>query len=183
MSGRVLLGVTGSAAAFKGVAIASLLTKRGYDVDCILTPAGERFVGPVQLAAVTGRRTWTGMWADPRDHMPHISLARGADALVVAPATADILARMSCGLAGDLLPAVALAFSGPVIAAPSMNSVMWRSQANMENVGRLRRRGVVFVGPVEGRLACGSSGEGRMVEPEEVVEAVESVLNGGKAEE
>jgi phosphopantothenoylcysteine decarboxylase/phosphopantothenate--cysteine ligase len=175
----VLLGVTGSAAAFKGVALASLLTRKGYEVDCVLTEAGSRFVGPAQLASVTGRRVWTGMFGDPQDHMPHITLSEAADVLVVAPATADILARMSCGLADGLLSATALAFEGPVVAAPSMNARMWRSRATQENAGRLRDRGVVFAGPVEGRLACGTEGSGRMMEPEEVADVVERVLADG----
>lgn len=176
MTRRVLLGVTGSAAAFKGVALASTLTKKGYEVDSVLTPSGARFVGSAQLASVTGRRVWTEMFGDPADHMPHISLSEAADVLVVAPATADIMARMACGLADGLLSALALAFGGPVVLAPSMNERMWESPATTENVARLRDRGVVFAGPVEGRLACGTAGAGRMMEPDEVAEVVEREL-------
>ncbi len=180
MSGRVLLGVTGSAAAYKGVAVASDLTKKGYEVNCILTSAGSRFVGQAQLASATGRRVWTEMFDDPEDHMPHITLSEAADILVVAPATADILARMAWGLADGLLSAVALAFGGPVVAAPSMNSRMWESRATMDNVARLRERGVVFAGPVEGRLACGTEGTGRMMEPVDVAEVVIRRLSAGE---
>jgi phosphopantothenoylcysteine decarboxylase/phosphopantothenate--cysteine ligase len=176
MSHRVLLGVTGSAAAFKGVALASILAKKGYSVDPVLTAAGARFVGPAQLSSVTGRRTWTEMFGEPGDHMPHITLSESAHILVVAPATADIIARMALGMADGLLPALALAFSGPVVVAPSMNSRMWESKPTMENVGRLRSRGVVFAGPSKGRLACGDSGTGRMMEPEEVAEIVDREL-------
>lgn len=176
MSGRVLLGVTGSAAAFKGVALASLLAKDGYEVDAVLTPAGARFVGQAQLSSVTGRRTWTEMYGETGDHMPHITLSEGADILVVAPATADIIARMACGLGDGLLPALALAFGGPVVVAPSMNSRMWQSMPTMENVSKLRGRGVIFAGPEEGRLACGTSGTGRMMEPEEIADIVRREL-------
>jgi phosphopantothenoylcysteine decarboxylase/phosphopantothenate--cysteine ligase len=175
---RLLLGVTGSAAAFKGVALASDLSKMGYQVDAILTEAGARFVGPAQLASVTGRKVWTDLFGDGGDHMPHITLSESADLLVVAPATADIMAKLAMGLADDLLSSTAMAFRGPLVLAPAMNHRMWQSPAVMENVRRLKERGAVFAGPVEGRMACGTDGPGRMMEPREVIEVVEGALRG-----
>jgi len=177
MGERIVLGITASAAAFKGVALASMLRKEGFDVDGILTGNACRLVSPAQFSCVTGRPVFTELFpAQPADPIPHIHLSEGAAALVVAPATADFMARLAWGLADDLLAATALACECPVLVAPAMNPRMWANRATVENVARLRGRGVGFAGPAEGEVACGSSGTGRMVEPEKVAEALLEML-------
>ncbi len=178
---RVILGITASAAAFKGVALASLLRRRGCLVDGILTRAACMLVGPPQLACVTGRPVHTDQFpAQPSDPIPHITLSEGAALAVVAPATADILARLACGLADDLLTATLLACDCPLVVAPAMNPRMWSNPATVENAARLAGRGVVFAGPVTGTMACGTTGDGRMMEPEEVLGVCASLLEGSR---
>jgi phosphopantothenoylcysteine decarboxylase/phosphopantothenate--cysteine ligase len=177
MSDRILLGITSSAAAFKGVALASLLRKNGFLVDGILSANACRLIGPAQLSCVTGRPVHSEMFpAQPSDSIPHITLSEGASALVVAPATAHFLARLAWGFADELLTATALACDCPVLVAPAMNPRMWSNQATRENVDRLRIRGVAFSGPEEGRMACGATGYGRMAEPETVLADVLRML-------
>lgn len=182
MTDRLLLGITGSVAAFKGVALASLMSGEGCEVDCILSDGGSRFVTPWQVSGVTGRPCSTELF-DRTDVAvsPHLELTRPASLMVVAPASANFLAGLACGFAGRLLTAAALAFEGPLVVAPAMNHRMWTAKATRENVERLADRGVVFVGPVEGRLGCGEEGPGRMAEPEAVwAECRELLERSGK---
>lgn len=175
--GRVVLGITSSAAAYKGVALASLIRKAGYDVDGILTANACRLVTPIQLACVTGRPVHSLQFEEqPGDPIPHITLSEGAAALVVAPATANFLGKLAAGIADDLLTTTALACECGVLVAPSMNTRMWMHPAVRENVARLSGRGVVFAGPVRGPLACGSSGDGRMMEPSDILGVLLSML-------
>ncbi|OPL18710.1 MAG: hypothetical protein AVO35_05110 [Candidatus Aegiribacteria sp. MLS_C] len=179
-SERILLGITGSAAAFKGVALASLLRKRGLHVDGVLTEAGTRFVTATQLACVTGRPVYTSLFtSQPDDPVPHIALTEDLALMIVAPATADFMARAAWGLADDLLSAAYLACEAPVVMAPSMNSRMWRNPATVDNVLRLKDRGVTMAGPVTGGLACGTEGPGRLMEPEGIMDICLEVLGGG----
>lgn len=176
---RILLGITGSAAAFKGVALASLLRKQGLRIDGVITGAGCRFVTDTQLACVTGRPVHTSLFtSQPDDPVPHITLTDGLALMIVAPATADFMARAAYGLADDLLSAAFLACEAPVVMAPSMNSRMWRNPATEENVLRLKQRGVTMAGPVSGKLACGTEGPGRMMEPEGILEICLRALGG-----
>lgn len=175
--GRIVLGITSSAAAYKGVALASLVRRTGYDVDGILTANACRLVTPVQLSCVTGRPVHTMQFAEqPGDPIPHITLSDGAAALVVAPATANFLGKLAAGIADDLLTTTALACECRVLVAPSMNTRMWNHPAVRENVSKLSGRGVVFAGPVQGPLACGSSGAGRMMEPSDILDILLSML-------
>jgi phosphopantothenoylcysteine decarboxylase/phosphopantothenate--cysteine ligase len=168
---EVLLGVTGGAAAFKACALASLFRKAGHKVTGVLTPAATRFIGPVQLACVAGQPVYTSLFPEqPAEPAPHIALTDNLDLMVVAPATADFLARAARGFAGDLLSAAFLACDAPVVMAPTMNTRMWNHPAVRENVRILQDMGVVMAGPVEGSLACGTSGSGRMMEPEDIFE-------------
>jgi len=177
---RVLLGITGSAAAFKGVMLASLLRKRGIHVDGIITKAGKKFVKPTQLSCVTGGRVYSSLFTrQPDDPVPHITLTENIDLMAVVPATADFMARAAHGLAPDLLTASFLACAAPVVMAPSMNSRMWNNPATSANFSLLRGRGIVFSGPVSGKLACGTSGMGRMEEPEEILRVCLEILEGG----
>lgn len=174
---HLVVGVTGGIAAYKTAAMVSTLVQRGATVRVVMTESATRFVGPVTFQALTRQPVYTDMWADTEDYRStHISLADWADALVVAPATANVLAKMACGLADDLLSTTVLALDAPVLVAPAMNSRMWAKAVVQENVARLASRGYRFVGPGEGRLACGTSGAGRMSEPDEIIAALEGLL-------
>jgi phosphopantothenoylcysteine decarboxylase/phosphopantothenate--cysteine ligase len=177
MADRILLGITGSVAAFKGVALASMMSREGCEVDCILSSGGLRFVTPWQVSGVTGRPCRSELFDDTDVAVsPHLELTESVELMVVAPASADFLARLAAGLAGQLLTAAALAYEGPLVAAPAMNERMWASGATRKNVEMLRERGVVFVGPVEGRLGCGDEGQGRMAEPEDIWAECKKIL-------
>jgi phosphopantothenoylcysteine decarboxylase/phosphopantothenate--cysteine ligase len=174
---RVVLGVTSSAAAYKGVELASLLRHAGLEVDAVPSPAACRLVSPAQLACVTGRPVHVDLFpGQPSDPIPHITLSEGAALAVVAPATAHCLARLAAGLADDLLTTTLLACDCPLVLAPAMNPRMWAHPATRQNVSILDARGAVFVGPVRGMLACGAEGEGRMAEPEAVAAVCLSLL-------
>jgi phosphopantothenoylcysteine decarboxylase / phosphopantothenate---cysteine ligase len=172
---RVLLGVTGGIAAYKAVLLARLLRERGADVQVVMTPAATRFVGPDTFSALTGNPAHSDVF-ERTEAVLHVRLARTADVAVVAPATANVLAKLALGLADDLLTSTMLEFSGPVVLAPAMHSGMWGNASTRRNLDTLRERGAVLVGPVEGPLAAGDEGMGRMAEPEDIAEAVERAL-------
>jgi phosphopantothenoylcysteine decarboxylase/phosphopantothenate--cysteine ligase len=174
---RILLGVTGGIAAYKSAYLARLLRERGARVQVVMTPAATRFVGPDTFAALTGREVHSDVF-ERSEAVLHVRLAREADLAVVAPATANVLARLALGLADDLLTSTLLEFHGPVVVAPAMHAGMWGHPATIHNVVRLQERGVVVVGPLEGPLAAGDEGMGRMSEPEDIARAVEGVLAG-----
>lgn len=177
MSRKVVLGITSSAAAYKGVALASMLRRSGFDVEGVLSGPATRLIGPAQLACVTGRAVHTDLFpAQPADPIPHISLSESASLAVIAPATAHFLARMAWGFADDLLTSTILACDCPVVVAPSMNSRMWSNPATVDNIARLASRGVRIAGPVSGALACGTVGEGRMMEPEDILAICVGIL-------
>jgi phosphopantothenoylcysteine decarboxylase / phosphopantothenate---cysteine ligase len=176
---RVLLGVTGGIAAYKAAYLARLLRERGADVQVVMTPAAVRFVGPDTFAALTGRAVHADVF-ERTEAVLHVKLAHEADVAVVAPATANALAKVALGLADDLLTSVLLEVTGPLVMAPAMHSGMWANPATVRNLEALRDRGVRLVGPVEGPLAAGDEGMGRMAEPEEIADAVErAVAEGG----
>lgn len=182
---RIVLGVTGGIAAYKAVHLARLLVKAGAQVDTVLSRGAERFVGAASFAGVTGRRVHTSLWedleTDTQRQAPHIALARGADAVVVAPATAHLLAKAAGGLADDLLTNVLLMATCPVVLAPAMHTEMWEHGATQDNVSQLVARGTYLVGPAAGELAGGDVGEGRMVEPEDIFDRLLDVLAGRRA--
>jgi phosphopantothenoylcysteine synthetase/decarboxylase len=160
---RVVLGVTGSIAAYRAAELASTLTKEGIEVDVVLTDEAQRFITALTFSALTKRDVYTRANDEMRDGQPtHISLADHADLVVVAPATAHLLAQYAHGLAPDLLTSLLLATPAPVILAPAMNGKMWHHPATQDNVILLRKRGVFFIGPEEGILACGYEGLGRL---------------------
>lgn len=165
---RIVLGITGGIAAYKGAELTRQFKKAGVDVQVVLTQAGARFITPTTLQAVSGNAVFNDAW-DSRiaNHMPHIELSRGRDAIVIAPASADFLAKLAHGLADDLLSTLCLARqpSCRLIVAPAMNREMWEATATQRNVGTLRNDGVLFIGPEEGDQACGETGWGRMSEP------------------
>jgi len=172
LAGRhLLLGVTGGVAAFKACEYARELQRRGATVQVVMTDAATRFVGTATFQALTGRPVFTDAW-DVRvgDGMPHIGLARAADAVVVVPASADFLAKVAHGLADDLLSTLVLARDCPLLVAPAMNRQMWGAAATQRNLRTLLDDGVVVLGPGSGEQACGETGDGRMLEPQELVE-------------
>jgi phosphopantothenoylcysteine decarboxylase/phosphopantothenate--cysteine ligase len=178
---RVLLGVTGGIAAYKAAYLARVLRDRGAEVQVVMTPAATRFVGADTFAALTGREVFSDVFDHP-EVVLHVRLAREADAAVVAPATANVLAKLALGIADDLLTSTLLEFTGPLVVAPAMHSGMHAHPATQENLRRLGERGVWIVGPIEGPLAAGDEGMGRMAEPEDVVVALEEAVAGGSSE-
>ncbi len=175
---RILLGVTGGIAAYKAAYLARLLRERGAQVQVVLTGAATRFVGPDTFSALTGREAHAGVFERTEDVL-HVRLAHESDAAVIAPATANLLAKLATGVADDLLTSTLLEFRGPVVVAPAMHSGMWTHPATTENLQALGARGVEVVGPVEGPLAAGDEGMGRMAEPEEIAAALERVVAEG----
>lgn len=174
---RILLIVAGGIAAFKSLELIRRLRERGASVRCVLTEAGARFVTPLSLQALSEDRVYSDMFSlTDESEMGHIQLSRDADLLVVAPATANVLARMAAGLADDLAATVLLATDKPVLAAPAMNVRMWTHAATAANVEILKQRGIHFIGPNDGAMACNEFGPGRMSEPEEIADAIEGML-------
>ena len=170
---RVLLIVGGGIAAYKALELTRLLRKAGVGVRPILTAAGAEFVTPLSLAALAEDKVYTDLFAlTDETEMGHIQLSRSADLVVVAPATADLIAKAAHGLANDLATTTLLATDKPVLMAPAMNVRMWEHVATKRNVERLRADGVSFVGPDEGAMACGEFGPGRMAEPEAIFAAI-----------
>ena len=168
---RITLGVTGGIAAYKAAELVRLLVKLGANVKVVMTEAATRFVTPVTFQALSGNPVFADQW-DTRiaNNMPHIELSRGADAILVAPASADFLAKLTHGLADDLLSTLALARNCPLLVAPAMNLQMWNNPATQRNIATLRGDGIALLGPASGEQACGETGQGRMIEPEEIVE-------------
>jgi phosphopantothenoylcysteine decarboxylase/phosphopantothenate--cysteine ligase len=178
---RILLIVGGGIAAYKSLELVRRLKERGAAVRAILTKGGAEFVTPLSLSVLTEEKAFTDLF-DLKDEaeIGHIRLSREADLVVVAPATADLLAKMAHGIASDLATAVLLATDKTVLAAPAMNVRMWQHPATRRNMATLRADGIVFVGPEEGEMACGEYGPGRMAEPAAILEAIERLL-GAKA--
>ncbi len=174
---RILLIVGGGIAAYKASELVRLLRKRGHAVRCVLTEAGQHFVTPMTLAALSEDKVYTTLW-DLKDEaeMGHIQLSRQADLIVVAPATADLIARMAGGLANDLATTLLLATDKPVLAAPAMNVRMWLHPATMRNVAQLRADGITVMAPDEGPMACGEFGPGRLPEPDRIADAIDAAL-------
>ena len=178
LQGReVVLGVTGGIAAYKAAEVVSRLRKMGANVHVIMTKSAAEFVQPLTFETLSNNPVVTDTF-DRRApwEVEHIALAKRAEVFVIAPATANILAKMACGIADDMLSTTVLATKAPVLVAPAMNTGMWTAPATRQNVETLRQRGVRFVGPEAGFLACGDEGSGRMSEPAAIVEAIEAIL-------
>lgn len=174
----VLLCVTGCIAAYKSCEILRLLQKAGYRVKVLMTEHATQFVGPTTFRALTHEKVAIGLFDDPEDPIHHISLAQEADVVLVAPATANCIAKMAHGIADDLMSTTLLATKAPILIAPAMNSGMWNAAATQENVEVLKSRGVHFVQPDSGYLACGDVGSGRLPTPEAIADATCSLLQG-----
>jgi phosphopantothenoylcysteine decarboxylase len=159
----IVLGVTGSIAAYKSADLASLLVKQGHDVHVIMSDSAQRFITPLTLQTLSKNPVMTSVFAEQEGWCPgHIELADRADLLLIAPASAAALARLACGLAEDALTCVALATRAPLLIAPAMNGKMWSHPATVQNTEVLRARGAMFIGPDAGLLACGYEGAGRL---------------------
>jgi phosphopantothenoylcysteine decarboxylase/phosphopantothenate--cysteine ligase len=178
---RILLIVGGGIAAYKSCELVRLIRKAGGSVRCVLTAGGAQFVTPMTLGALSEQPVHTSLW-DLKDEveMGHIQLSRDADLVVVCPATADLLAKMAAGIAGDLATTLLLATDKPVLAVPAMNVRMWRHAATVRNVARLRADGVAVVEPDQGEMACGEYGPGRLPEPTAILAAIEAALAPGE---
>lgn len=170
---RFLLGVSGGIAAYKAAELTRLFAKAGHTVQVVMTEAATRFVTPVTFQALSQEPVYTDLWdARPDNNMAHIDLSRTADAIVVTPASADIIAKIANGIADDLLSTLCAARRCPLILAPAMNREMWANPANLRNIEFLRRHGVIILGPAAGDQACGETGDGRMLEPAEIFAGV-----------
>ena len=181
MNGReIIVGVTGGIAAYKTAALVSQLVQGGAGVSVVLTEAAEHFIGAATFAALTGRPVAREIFNEAQFPLgAHITLAERAELLVVAPASADFLAKAAHGLADDLLSTLYLAFRGKVLVAPAMNTAMWEHKAVQRNIAQLRADGVQFVEPGSGWLSCRQVGAGRMAEPNEILNAIRDLLEKG----
>lgn len=166
---RIVLGVCGSIAAYKAPELVRKFKKLGADVTCVLTKNGAKFITALTLQTLTGNKVYTDMWDPYVPDIEHVSLSKQADLLLIAPATADLIARLSWGRADDLLASVVLASRKPVLIAPAMNDRMWLSKATQENVKRCKGYGYEFVGPGKGELACGDDAVGRLADLDDIV--------------
>ncbi len=175
---RILLIISGGIAAYKSLELIRLIRKAHMDVRCILTKGGEQFVKPLSVAALSENHVYTDLWSlKDETEMGHIRLSREADLIVIVPASANIIARMSHGLAEDLASTTLLAANKPVMIAPSMNHMMWKNAATQKNIQTLKERGVHILEPTEGAMACHETGIGRMQEPEDILKAIQNFLN------
>jgi len=170
---RIVLGITGGIAAYKAAELTRLLVKEGIAVEVVMTPAATQFIAPMTLQALSGNPVLTDLWhSGAANAMGHIDLSRHADAIVVAPASADFIAKLAQGHADDLLSTLCLARNCPLLVAPTMNVQMWTNPATQRNVAQLKADGIEMLGPGSGGQACGEVGDGRMIEPEEILAAL-----------
>jgi len=175
---NILLGITGSIAAYKGAELARIFISRGYSVRVVMTESAQEFISPLTFQSLTGNPVVTGFWERGEGaNIEHIQLADWASALVVAPATADLVAKMTSGIADSPLLAILLATRAPIVICPAMNVNMWEHPATVENVEILKSRGIHFVGPEEGSLACGWVAAGRLADPWDIFHSTRRVLS------
>lgn len=176
---KIVLGVTGGIAVYKAVDLVSRLRKAGCEVRVVMTEHAQQFVTPLTFKEISGNAVATSMWnANQEFNVEHIALANWADAFLVAPATANILAKMTCGIADDLLSTTLLAAQAPIVVCPAMNTGMYQNPATQENIAKLQERGVTVMPPAVGHLACGTSGPGRLPEPQQIVEFMSAFFAG-----
>jgi phosphopantothenoylcysteine decarboxylase/phosphopantothenate--cysteine ligase len=170
---KILLGVTGSIAAYKACELVRMWVSAGDSVSVVMTKAAKEFVTPLSFQTLSRNPVFSDQFAPPVSWKPeHISLAESADLVVVAPATANIIAKIRYGIADDLLSSVLLATRAPIVVAPAMNDGMWESPVTQDNIAALEKRGITVIGPENGELACGTRGKGRMMDPQKIFEAL-----------
>ncbi len=178
---KIILGITGSIAAYKAADLTSQLRKRGAEIFPVMTAAAQKFITPLTLQTLARNPVAAGLWDEGNGWQPgHVELADKADLMLVAPATADVIAQFAHGLAPDYLSSMYLVCRAPVLIAPAMNGKMWAHPATAANVAALKSRGVDFIGPEEGMLACGYEGIGRLWPVESIIERVEAILSAKK---
>ena len=177
MKKRIILGVSGSIAAYKSCDLARMFVKNGFDVTTVLTANACRLVTPLTFATLTGNESYTDMWQNNNYEMGHISLKENASLLVVAPASANIIAKCAHGIADDLLSTTFLSVSCNVLFAPAMNPAMWANAATRDNVEILKRRGIFFCGPESGIVACGDEGNGKMSDVGKIYESAVALIS------
>lgn len=175
---RIVVGVSGGIAAYKSAYLVRRLLEKGADVRCVMTPSATEFLGPATLAGLSGHAVVTSLTGHPESVSPHTELARWADLIVIAPATTATIARLATGLSEDPVSATAVAARSPVMIAPAMHTEMWEHPATRRNIETLVADGVHVVGPVAGDLAGGDVGSGRMIEPDEIVAAIDALFTG-----
>jgi len=174
---NIILGVTASIAIYKACEIVRRLKEQGFDVSVVMTQEAEEFIRPVVFQGLSGNKVYRGLFDEPEDwEMEHVSLAQKADLVLVAPATANIIAKVSCGICDDLLTCVISATAAPVVFAPAMNERMYKNKITQENIKRLKSLGYGFVEPRVGRLACGKMGVGCLAEVEAIVKEVKRII-------
>lgn len=174
---KIVLGVTGGIAVYKAVDLVSRLRKQGAEVRVVMTEHAQEFVTPLTFKEISGNKVAVSMWESNQEfNVEHIALANWADVFVVAPATANILAKMACGIADDLLSTTLLAAQAPIIVCPAMNTGMYENPATQENIARLQQRGVTVMPPAVGMLACGTAGAGRLPEPQQIVDFIKNFV-------
>jgi len=173
---RILLGVSGSIAAYKAAELARKLVAAGAEVRVVMTRAALEFVGPITFQTLTGGKVGTGLWGGGSEPLEHISLGQEVDAIVLAPATANLVGKMAAGIGDDLLTTILLAATKPVLVCPAMNVEMWRNSAVQDNLARLKARSIMVMEPEAGPLACGAEGVGRLPETEVIVEALAALV-------
>jgi phosphopantothenoylcysteine decarboxylase/phosphopantothenate--cysteine ligase len=177
MKKNVILGVTGSIAAYKAADVVRRLQDKGYDVTVMMTPGAEKFVTALTFEALTHRPVYRDMFThEGAWDVAHVSLAKKADIFVIAPATADIIAKVACGFADDFVACTALTTKAPIVMAPAMNDDMFSNPVLQENITKLKKRGVKFIAPKEGKLACGTVGVGALADVDTIVKAVVDLL-------
>jgi len=175
----IVLGITGGIAAYKAADIASKLTQAGATVETVMTGAATKFITPLTLRNVTGRPVVTDMFEPASEYQEeHIALAEAADAVVIAPATANTISKLAAGIADNMLGCIVLATESPVIIAPAMNDIMYKNSVTQENLAKLKARGFTVIEPEYGRLASGKMGQGRLPETAKIIEVIEKVLSG-----
>jgi phosphopantothenoylcysteine decarboxylase/phosphopantothenate--cysteine ligase len=178
---RILLIIAGGIAAYKSLDLIRRLRERGATVRCVMTEAAQKFVTPLSAATLSGETVYTDLFSlTAESEMGHLRLAQESDLIVVAPATADLIAKLAHGLAGDLASAILIATEKPILLAPAMNARMWENQATQDNLATVEKRGIQRIGPNSGRLAENESGMGRMAEPTEIAESVEKFFAGSE---
>lgn len=174
---KIVLGVTGGIAVYKAVDLVSRLRKQGAEVRVVMTEHAQEFVTPLTFKEISGNKVAVSMWESNQEfNVEHIALANWADVFVVAPATANILAKMVCGIADDLLSTTLLAAQAPIIVCPAMNTGMYENPATQENIAKLQQRGITVMPPAVGMLACGTSGAGRLPEPQQIVDFIKEFI-------
>ena len=170
----MILGVSGSIAAYKSADIIRCLCEKGFKVSVVMTEDAERFITPLTLSSLSGEKVYRGMFQEGEDPwtMPHITLAQAADCVLIAPATANIIGKIACGIADDLLTCIILATKAPILIAPAMNVEMYQNKIVQENCLKLKKKGVLFIDPVKGKLACGTVDLGHIADEDDIIKAV-----------